>query len=359
MPRRNYRQSSSIKNCSISGDTLVLPILYNARHAVELILKFVADRLFAAGKLKQHPSANHDILSLWKLLNTADISDEEIRTQLRDLEPFVQSLSRIDDDGQELRYHRNKGQVASLATYSLVNLEVIRASLDRLSNIIDKLRYRTLDFLDELAGNACTLHLSRCDLMIIAKTLPPLSSWKEEIFGEKKETIKERFGLSNTQFSKALDAIKANREMKAVLGGETSLHYLTDEIVISVMTQWRKIHPRKEPNALPSAVTLDGAMFEEMAEKVRLEDEVASAVKARLTDRQLAELETIYYLGRDRLLPERYDEQVARTLKQHVLENDPGEQIRHLFHKPNLIDVLLHAVPRLGRASLAAKLSEI
>ena len=28
-------------------DTLVLPILYNARHAVELALKFVIDRLFA------------------------------------------------------------------------------------------------------------------------------------------------------------------------------------------------------------------------------------------------------------------------------------------------------------------------
>src|SRR5690242_9521016 len=33
-------------------DTLVLPILYNARHAVELALKFATDRLVQAGLLR-------------------------------------------------------------------------------------------------------------------------------------------------------------------------------------------------------------------------------------------------------------------------------------------------------------------
>src|SRR4051812_42217787 len=41
-------------------DTLVLPILYNARHAVELVLKFVTDRLSDAGVMRPVGPRGHD-----------------------------------------------------------------------------------------------------------------------------------------------------------------------------------------------------------------------------------------------------------------------------------------------------------
>ena len=41
----------------------------------------------------------------------------------------------------------------------------------------------------------------------------------------------------------ALNAIKANREMKAMLGAETDLPSLTDEKAIRVIDEWRKLHP--------------------------------------------------------------------------------------------------------------------
>jgi HEPN domain-containing protein len=104
-------------------DTVALPILYNARHAVELALKFTIERLVAAGVLSSAPPRNHDIRAHLQLLSDADLGDEELRRQVRALEPFVASLSRIDDDGQELRYHLNRDEERSLSTYSLANLE--------------------------------------------------------------------------------------------------------------------------------------------------------------------------------------------------------------------------------------------
>jgi hypothetical protein len=61
-------------------DTLVLPILYNARHAVELVLKYTIDRLVAAGVLQTAPPRNHDIQAHWQHLKDAAVGDEWLRS---------------------------------------------------------------------------------------------------------------------------------------------------------------------------------------------------------------------------------------------------------------------------------------
>jgi hypothetical protein len=183
------------KNMLDKRDTVVLPILYNARHAVELALKFTVDRLVAAGTLPSAPPRNHDIQAYWQLLSDADVGDEELREYVHALKPFVASLSRIDEDGQELRYHLNRDRDQSLSTRSLANLEVIRDSLADLSKVILGLKNRTIDFIDELGTNACTSKVSRRDLICIAKLMPPLGRWKEAIFDEKKQIVMSRFNL--------------------------------------------------------------------------------------------------------------------------------------------------------------------
>ena len=58
-------------------DTLVLPILYNARHAIELALKFTEDRLVVAGVLPATGRRNHNIKTHWDRLNAAAVGDEK------------------------------------------------------------------------------------------------------------------------------------------------------------------------------------------------------------------------------------------------------------------------------------------
>jgi hypothetical protein len=115
-------------------DTLVLPILHNARHAVELALKFVTDRLAAAGLVPAPERRNHNIKAYWDRLHAASLGDEKLSQTIAAMKPFIDSL--IDRDGQELRYHLNNTDDASLSDYSLANLEVIRESLSELSEII-------------------------------------------------------------------------------------------------------------------------------------------------------------------------------------------------------------------------------
>jgi hypothetical protein len=110
------------KKLLLKRDTLVLPILYNARHAVELLLKYVINQLLECGALAQGHPANHDLQGHYDLLVDANIGDEKLREGLGLLEPFIASLTRIDEDGQELRYHLNREGDISLKGESLANI---------------------------------------------------------------------------------------------------------------------------------------------------------------------------------------------------------------------------------------------
>lgn len=120
----------------ISRDTLVLPILYNTRHAIELTLKFVVARLHTGGLFKEVGKANHDISDYLTKLQNAKLGDWELRSLLEKLNPYVSSLSAIDTDGQQLRYSKDQSGIASLNARPLANLEVIRSSLVDLGDVL-------------------------------------------------------------------------------------------------------------------------------------------------------------------------------------------------------------------------------
>ena len=144
--------------------------------------------------------------------------------------------------------------------------------------------------------------------------------------------------------------------MKALLGGETTLHFLPDELLIWVVQQWRKLHPCRELNDVPAVVKFDEKALTARIEASRIYREMSAAVETRLTSQQVAELQTIYYLGRDEWFPEFYDQQIERTIEEHA---STSEYIGHLMEKTNFLRALTRALPRLGRPSLAARLSQL
>lgn len=340
-------------------DTLVLPILYNARHAIELALKFATDRLLEGGLLKNDGiKRDHDIRTYWERLHRADIGDEKLRTVIAGLKPFVESVSRIDADGQELRYHRNRDDDPSLLEYSTVNLKLIQHSLGELKKLLEDVKYRSMDFVDECKTGACTTRCSRRDLFEIARMMPLKEDWMTQAFDDQKEKVKARFQLSNRQFSDALTKIQDNREMAAIVGIENDLLHLTDDDVIWVVEQWRRIHPVRDENENVGLILdyFDVSRFEGMKERLALEAQVIKAVKNRLSADALADLEAIFYVERDRIFTEYYPRRVDQALGKHAAADDPEQEIRHLIEKTNLLECLQRGVAKLGRLALAERL---
>ncbi|MCK1715031.1 DUF3775 domain-containing protein [Bradyrhizobium sp. 143] len=337
-------------------DTLVLPILYNARHAIELVLKFVSGQLFDCGLVaKKHPT-NHDIKGHFDHLVAADIPDESIRDGLKTLERFVVSLDRIDDDGQELRYHVNRDGEKSLKGESLANIAVIRDSLNELSRAVIGLMNRTIDLVQERKSGTYTRRCSRADLREIAGMMPPLAEWSSEAFTEAKNAVKERFSLSNTQFSKAVDAIKDNREFYGMIGGETDLPYLLDDEVMLVVDQWRILHPDREGKE-PEVV--QGGRFRSagLIANIKKRRECVDALSGTITSQEAADLEALFYLGRGDFLPEQFEDRAAAYLKPLSDDAELRAQTGRLLDKTNLLVCLERGARRAGRLSLVERLN--
>jgi hypothetical protein len=113
------------------------------------------------------------------LLQASELGDEALREYVTALEPYIVSLAEIDDDGQELRYSENQEGQKSLAGRSLANIQVIRASLHRLSEVMALLKHRLSDLACERAIKSYTAKCCRRDLLEIARMLPNRSDWRE------------------------------------------------------------------------------------------------------------------------------------------------------------------------------------
>jgi hypothetical protein len=344
------------KNMLGKRDTLVLPILYNARHAVELLLKYVANQLVECGVLPYGHPANHDLQSHYDFLVGANVGDEKLREGLGMLEPFIASLTRIDEDGQELRYYLNREGDISLKGESLANIAIIGVSLKRLASIIDALKHRTIDFVDERHGTAYTARCSRNDLMTITQMLPPLSEWTTDAITAAKEAIKKRFDLGSRHFTEAVDVIKASRQMRGMLGGETELASLTDEKAIRVIEEWRKLHPSRDPDREPVIINGADITVEDLMRDVPVRKAVLTTLLKELSDNEVADLEALYYLGRDGYFPELFEAKVAQVKRKQAALRDLPEQLRRLIDKTNLLRCLQIGAGRAGRLALARQL---
>ncbi len=345
-------------------DTLVMPILYNARHAVELHLKLVTKTLFDAELVKTEHALNHDISSHFNHLcnskNWRDgvIPDEALRTHLANLKPFIDSLSKIDEDGQELRYAENRDGQRSLEDHALANIAIIRESLGALKEILDELKYRSFSLCDEDKTETRTNYLSRSDLFEISRLLPVRSEWRSYKFNEVKKQVMQRFATGSRQFSIALKKIEEVPELRANIGQETDLSHLTDDMALFLAQQWQLIHPPREKNELGTDYW-DMSWRRDLLEKQKVEEKVLECLLKELTAEQIADAETIFYLARDKYYTESYAEMLANKKKEYQVSDDIPHELRNLMYKTNFLQEFKNGVRSLGRISLADKLEAL
>jgi hypothetical protein len=273
------------------------------------------------------------------------------------LKPYVDSLARIDDDGQELRYFENREGEKSLDDRALANIRVIRDSLNDLRKTLDDLKYRSFSLCEERVTGTHTTQLSRKDLYEIAKMLPPRSRWNSGDFDAAKEAVRERFGIGSNQFSKALDLMQERRELKAILGVETELVHLSDEKAIFLVEQWRIIHPPREPSELGAIVS--GMDLERIFKNREAETQALKAILAKLTSDEIADAETIFYLARNGDYSESYEAALERKKREYQLSGDLSRELYDIMHKTNFLKELQKGVRKLGRIALAEKLKDM
>ncbi|MBY5565926.1 hypothetical protein HFO55_01445 [Rhizobium leguminosarum] len=341
----------------IQRDTLVLPILYNARHSIELHLKLIIGELVKVGILHSGHIPNHDIASHLQHLIDCRIPDLTFRSLLYDLQPYIASLAKVDDDGQELRYFTNRDGKRSLKDRSLVNIVVIRDSLVVLKETLDNFKYRTAELCEEFRTGTHTKHLSRKDLFEIAGMLPKREQWSDPKFDECKTIIKEQFEIGSGEFSLALQIMQQKRQLKAVLGVETPLAHLSDEKAIFLVKKWQLFHPPRKSDDL--GMDYFRRDFDALRRDREHEKEALNDILATLSIDEIADAETIFYLSRNRDFSESYEDDLDVKKKEYRASGDFRMETYNLMQKTNFLEDFTSGVQKLGRLALAASLKNL
>ncbi len=269
-------------------DTLILPILYNARHSVELLLKSTHRRTVAMGFPSPELSATHDIQQYFGALSRLSVGDLEFRHLLNTLSPFVESLSRIDSDGQSLRYFELRDGPRTLQSQSVVNIKLVAHSLHELKKLVSGLQHCVRRLELERRYGFHTSRCSRSDLLNIAEALPPRDQWNTVSFDEAKQKILEKYELSNRAFSDALNVIQSHRLMKVKIGILSDLFCIADEKLVSFVQIWRTLHGESESkiSAFGSDEVQDEKLFQEMIDYQNAEIEAARKIEANFPPRR-------------------------------------------------------------------------
>ena len=226
-------------------DTVVWPALYSVRHGIELGLKQLHDLLSDAGILDKIFVRNHSLDKFMDSFTENRIGDSELDYLFSKLKIFVDSISMLDGDGQELRYFKRTDGARNLKNESIINLEVIAFCAETVLEIFDRLYYRVRNFLSERHTKTFTSCLSRSDLDQIASQLPLRGNWGNDEFKKIKANTLKEFDIGSRQFSIALKKIEENIYLSQKIGIFSELKALDDakiEWLIRVVIDLSLIH---------------------------------------------------------------------------------------------------------------------
>jgi hypothetical protein len=336
-------------------DTLVFPILFNARHSIELILKHVIGELHRMGMIADTHPKSHDISAHFAFLQEKHIADEAIRLSLFELEPYVISLARIDEDGQELRYFENRMGEQSFSDNNIASLELIRDSLGLLKDIWLRMKLRVYALGRERQGQFFTSECSRADLLQIAELLPNRSEWGNPAFIDARAMIRERYELSSRKFQKAAGIIQENRETNLLLGEETDLLHISDELADFLVGKHIDLNSRNRSGRIVGMKSFrEGFLAALQADSP--ENEIKREVVGRVSKPEISDVYAVYYFARNRELPESYEDEVAKGIGILERNEDLRLDILQVFTKSNFVECFIDGLERLGRPSLGAKI---
>ena len=229
-----------VENMTIPIDILVYPLIYSARHRIELFLKhqlikidYVKNKLLSNKNTKQI-IRTHEISKLWELLKNETSFDPRFKDTIKDLDDYIKDFAQIDDTGEVFRYPISINGNKHLDSLGVVNLLSFKNRYLELTDKLENLDYFSSFIVTEYQQKTFAGSLSREMIKKIATELPQIGTWEKnpDVIKKIKENIKTKYDISSNTLSKAINIIKTNFEFSIIIGQELKIKEITDNELI-------------------------------------------------------------------------------------------------------------------------------
>lgn len=351
-------------------DTLVFPIVFCMRHAVELQIK---DSIIKLSKIRPNlaiesynVSSSHDIGDIWHFFKEqSQNTDSRYSDLTRKIDPYINNIAEIDPTGQVFRYPNDNKRRKHLVQTPIVNLLLLKNRFGELEGYLEELNRLNNDLIEEYSVGTVTVKLSRNDIYKIATRLPDREEWEDNAeFGKSREGIKKDFRLTSNQFSKVVNIIQGHYEFSQEINLEIHLRYSNSDDYLIYFDCLNNIHPDRKVTASPSDIGLkSGKEFIGLVEEIQKQDLIISDCVERCLENisyeALADIEALYELGR---YPSQYwSENYARLLDiqlkdyKRVAERghvDLKRKVGHRLEKTNAKKSIILSLNKLGQITI-------
>ena len=362
-----------------STDTFVYPICFNMRHSIELYLKSAIEALrplvHHGLRLEEiNTETSHDIGRLWTYFKEHSVAiDRRYRKIVELLDRDVMDFAEVDATGQVFRYPFGRENQKHLTDLAIINLGVLWKKFGALIDNLRTLNYTGRFLNDEYRLKTYTAHLSRFDLVCVAYKLPPKHGWDTTEFDEAKNAIRQRFDLSSNEFTRAVNLIKENLELAAIIEAPRPLLHTDAGHLHTFFDTWCELHdlevvkewysgaPVDVDVLLADKQTKDGFIEEILADE-RKREETWPRLAAEMTPEAFGEIQALLYFARDNMrYCEALETQRELSVRDFRADSNAGEmRVRqsafHLLDKTSALQHVLNSLRFFGHVETVTDL---
>lgn len=329
---------NSVKESKFNVDSLVYPIVFSARHAIELFLKTQLYNLKyinakAQGKeFENKIQTTHSIRDLWQEYKELTAVDIRYEPYISALEEYMIDFYEVDDTGETFRYPFDHEEARHLTDFGCINIEIFEERFIKLYAIIDELGYFT-DFLTH-EYKECTVisGLSRQQIKEIAIELPHKKDWIQDSFLEIKKEILQKHRISSNKFSKALTLIKNHREFASYVGIEIPLKEIDCDNLNKFIALFRKYRNKFKTDDYVDVI-----------------NDYANTICEELSPDNIYAISTLFDIGYFDLYPEAYERILEEKKKREIFDLVFGDLS---VRRGIILEKIQIALPWLGQKTL-------
>lgn len=349
-------------------DLLVYPIVYSARHGIELSLKKILIDMAELRSLKiSVPDVTkiHSIKKLWDAtIDVAERTDIRLYYKTKQIEPYILDFVAIDDTAQTFRYPESNVGATHLEKTPIINLVRFVVFFKKLTKGLREIINITLVLKDEYKTGSFTDKFSRRDLIKLSQDLGNRNDWATSLTLEKKEFIKEKFKIdSNKQLIRAIKKIESNRYLSSLIGVEPPLKYSRKTTLLLFKKVWYELHLKDtmKKNSVfldplkNLGISLSDIRTEDFFDYLRLKKHITKSYLPRFSEEELADLTTLVIMGRqsNQYYAEDYERAFERNLRD--AQQDKNEAFRYITDNTAALYYIRKALKLLGCKKLAVE----